>query len=57
MSEPQQESDQLPEEHPQAEVVDDDQQSVRKDAKEQTGVPGEKDSTGGGASGNPLNAG
>lgn len=58
MSEPsQQESDQLPEEHPAGDVVDDDQKSARKDAKETAGVPGESGQGEGQASGNPANAG
>lgn len=58
MNEPtKQESDQLPEEHPEGDVVDDDQKSARKDAKETPGVPGDSEQGEGQASGNPANAG
>jgi hypothetical protein len=54
MSEPpEQESDQLPEEAPEEQVVDDEGKSARAEAEKNPGVPGE----GGQATGNPANAG
>lgn len=47
------ESDQLPEEGPSEQVVDDDPGAARDDAEDSPGVPGE----GGQATGNPANAG
>lgn len=47
------ESDQLPEEAPSEQVVDDDSGGAREEARENPGVPGE----GGQDTGNPANAG
>jgi hypothetical protein len=47
------ESDQLPEEGPAEQVVEDDPAPAREEAKENPGVPGEDET----ATGNPANAG
>lgn len=52
-SEHKEESDQLPEEGPSDQVVDDESGEARDEAQENPGVPGE----GGQATGNPDNAG
>jgi hypothetical protein len=48
-----QESDQLPEEAPEQQIVDDEVKPARSDAEESPGVPGEE----GQATGSPENAG
>lgn len=53
MERPHEESDQLPEEGPQEQVVDDEGGAARGEAEQSPGVPGEE----GQATGNPDNAG